>query len=236
MSHVHRDLKQSLPVAVKGEGAYIIDSTGKRYLDASGGPAVSLPRPFASEGDRGDREAGSELAYGYTLFFTSPAMEKLADRPGRAGAGRSGQRLLRRRRRRGGRERDQARAPVPSGARRAGRRLFIARRRSYHGNTLSTLALGEDVTRRAPYEALLAKVEHIEPCYEYRDRRADETAEAYGIRIADELDAAILQARAGRTSPPSSPSRSPAPVSARRRRCRATSSACARSATATACC
>jgi adenosylmethionine-8-amino-7-oxononanoate aminotransferase len=47
------------------------------------------------------------------------------------------------------------------------------------------------VTRRAPYEALLAKVEHISNCYEYRDRRADESAEAYGIRIADELDAAI---------------------------------------------
>lgn len=194
MSHVlHRDLKKTLPVAVKGEGAYIIDSTGKRYLDASGGPAVSClghshPKVIAAIAKQ-----AAELAYGYTLFFTSPAMEKLADRlveqapegldsaffvAGGAEAVESAIKLARQ---------YHLERGEPS------RKLFIARRRSYHGNTLSTLALGEDVTRRAPYEALLAKVEHISNCYEYRDRRADESAEAYGIRIADELDAAILK-------------------------------------------
>jgi adenosylmethionine-8-amino-7-oxononanoate aminotransferase len=194
MTHVlHRDLKKSLPVAVKGEGAYIIDDTGKRYLDASGGPAVSClghshPKVIAAIAKQ-----ASELAYGYTLFFTSPAMERLADRlveqapdgldraffvAGGAEAVESAIKLARQ---------YHLERGEPS------RRLFIARRRSYHGNTLSTLALGEDVTRRAPYEALLAKVEHISPCYEYRDRRADETAEQYGIRIADELEAAIMK-------------------------------------------
>ncbi len=81
MSHVlHRDLKKSLPVAVKGEGAYIIDDTGKRYLDASGGPAVSCLGHSHPKVIEAIAKQASELAYGYTLFFTSPAMEQLADR------------------------------------------------------------------------------------------------------------------------------------------------------------
>jgi adenosylmethionine-8-amino-7-oxononanoate aminotransferase len=71
------------------------------------------------------------------------------------------------------------------------RRLFIARERSYHGNTLGALALGGDANRRAPYQPLLMDVTHIAPCYEYRGRRADESAEQYGLRVADELERAI---------------------------------------------
>src|SRR4030095_2805436 len=70
-------------------------------------------------------------------------------------------------------------------------RLFIARERSYHGNTLGALALGGDANRRAPYQPLLMDVTHVAPCYEYRDRRAEESAEEYGLRVADELEAAI---------------------------------------------
>jgi adenosylmethionine-8-amino-7-oxononanoate aminotransferase len=191
-SHVlHRDFKRRLPVALRGEGAYVIDAEGKRYLDASGGPAVSClghshPKVIAAIKQQAD-----DIAYAYTLFFTAPAIEKLADRlieqapqglaraffvAGGAEAVESAVKLARQ-------------YHVETGQPK--RRLFIARRRSYHGNTLATLALGEDVNRRAPYEAMLSPVEHIAPCYEYRDRRADETAEQYGVRIADELDVAI---------------------------------------------
>ncbi len=72
------------------------------------------------------------------------------------------------------------------------RRLFIARQRSYHGNTLGALSLGGDINRRQPYEPMLQPVSHIAPCYEYRHRRAEESAEQYGERAADELEAAIL--------------------------------------------
>jgi len=37
----HRDLRHTYPVAVAGDGPYLIDATGKRYLDGSGGAAVS---------------------------------------------------------------------------------------------------------------------------------------------------------------------------------------------------
>jgi len=194
MSHVlHRDLKRTLPVAVKGEGAYIIDSTGKRYLDASGGPAVSClghshPKVIAAI-----EKQAAEIAYAYTLFFTSSAMERLADRLiAEAPAGIERAMFVA-----GGAEAVEGAIKLARQYHletgQPNRKLFIARRRSYHGNTLGTLALGEDVNRRAPYEALLAPVEHISPCYEYRGRRAGESAEQYGVRIADELDAAILR-------------------------------------------
>jgi adenosylmethionine-8-amino-7-oxononanoate aminotransferase len=71
------------------------------------------------------------------------------------------------------------------------RRHVIARRQSYHGNTLGALAAGGNVARRAPYHPLLVENSQIAPCYEYRHRREHETSEAYGRRVADELEAEI---------------------------------------------
>ena len=71
------------------------------------------------------------------------------------------------------------------------RRHFIARRQSYHGNTLGALAVGGNAWRRKQFAPLLIEVTHVAPCYEYRDRRADESAEAYGQRLVAELAAAI---------------------------------------------
>jgi adenosylmethionine-8-amino-7-oxononanoate aminotransferase len=71
------------------------------------------------------------------------------------------------------------------------RHRVIARRQSYHGNTLGALAVGGNVPRRAPYEPLLMNVRHIAPCYAYRDRRDDESEQDYGLRVADELESAI---------------------------------------------
>jgi adenosylmethionine-8-amino-7-oxononanoate aminotransferase len=194
MSHVlHRDLRNPLPAAVKGDGAYVIDSAGNRYLDASGGPAVSClghSHPKVIEAVR--RQAG-EIAFAYSAFFTHPAMEALADKlVAQAPAGLGHAFFVS-----GGSEAIEASMKL---ARQyfleigqPQRRHFIARERSYHGNTLGALSLGHDVNRRQTYEPLLLPVTHISPCYEYRERRADESAEQYGIRIADELEAAILR-------------------------------------------
>lgn len=194
MTHVlHRDLKNPLPMAVKGEGPYVIDSTGKRYLDASGGPAVSClghSHPKVIEAIR--RQAG-EIAFAYSAFFTHPAMEALADKlVAQAPAGLTRAFFVS-----GGSEAIEAALKLarqyfleigqPT------RRYFIARERSYHGNTLGALSLGHDFNRRQTYEPLLLPVTHISPCYEYRERRSDETAEAYGRRIADELETEILK-------------------------------------------
>lgn len=66
---------------------------------------------------------------------------------------------------------------------------FIARKQSYHGNTLGSLAVGHHVARRSTYEKILSKNAHyVSQCYPYRDMRADETVEAYVARLAQELE------------------------------------------------
>lgn len=192
MTHVlHRDLRTTLPEAVRGEGSYIFDKTGKRYLDASGGPAVSCLGHSHAKVIAAVQKQVAEMAYAYTLFFTSEPMERLADR------------LVE------NAPKDMDRAFFCSGGAEAvegaiklarqyfleigqpSRKLYIARDRSYHGNTVGTLSLGTDAARRAAYEAMLMPVEHIAPCYEYRHRRADESAESYGLRAAEELETTI---------------------------------------------
>ncbi len=73
------------------------------------------------------------------------------------------------------------------------RTRFIARRQSYHGATLGGLSVGGHVKRREIYLPILAEAEHISPCYAYRRRREDETEEEYGLRVADELEEALLR-------------------------------------------
>ncbi|MBK8158613.1 MAG: aspartate aminotransferase family protein [Rhodospirillaceae bacterium] len=194
MTHVlHRDLRNPLPMAVKADGPYVIDSSGKRYLDASGGPAVSCLGHTHPKVIEAIRHQAGEIAFAYSAFFTHPAVEALADKlVAQAPTGLTRAFFVS-----GGSEAIEAAMKLarqyfleigqPT------RRHFIARERSYHGNTLGALSLGHDVSRRQTYEPLLLPVTHISPCYEYRERRADETAEAYGIRIADELEAAILR-------------------------------------------
>jgi adenosylmethionine-8-amino-7-oxononanoate aminotransferase len=80
MSHVFpRHCRVSPPVVAGGEGCYLIDESGKRYLDASGGAAVSC----LGHGDREVIEAIKaqldRIAFAHTGFFTSEPAEKLAD-------------------------------------------------------------------------------------------------------------------------------------------------------------
>src|SRR5690606_17383606 len=73
------------------------------------------------------------------------------------------------------------------------RQHFIARRQSYHGNTLGALAIGGNEWRRKPFLPMLIPAFHVSPCYPYRDQRADETEEQYAQRLANELDAKIIE-------------------------------------------
>lgn len=70
---------------------------------------------------------------------------------------------------------------------------LIARRQSYHGNTIGALSAGGNEWRRAQFAPLLLDVSHIEPCYEYRLKAEGESAEEYGRRAADALEAEILR-------------------------------------------
>jgi hypothetical protein len=193
MTHVfHRGLRTSLPMAVRGEGVYIIDSTGKRYIDASGGAAVSCLGHSDAEVVQAIKDQLDRIPFAHTAFFTSETAEQLADiLVEGAPAGIASAYFLS-----GGSEAVEAALKM---ARQyfleigqPKRTRFIARRQSYHGNTLGALAVGGNVWRREPYKDMLIDVAHIAPCYAYRDRRPTESEADYGRRVAAELEAAIL--------------------------------------------
>jgi adenosylmethionine-8-amino-7-oxononanoate aminotransferase len=189
----HRSPRDAYPVAVRGEGAYLIDRDGRRYLDASGGAAVSCLGHSDTAVVTAIQDQLAKLPFAHTSFFTNEPMEALADA------------LI-------------VRAPAPlekvyfvSGGSEAieaalklarqyfvekgepQRRYLIGRRQSYHGNTLGALAVGGNASRRKQFEPLLIEVSHVSPCYAYRDRYAGESEEAYAERLAAELEAEIAR-------------------------------------------
>lgn len=194
MSHVfHRHCRPQLPVAVRGEGAYIYDQSGKAYLDACGGAAVSClghshPRLIAAI-----TEQLQQLPYAHSSFFTTEACENLADvLVEQAPAGIEHCYFVS-----GGSEAMESALKL---ARQyfleigeAERHLFVARRQSYHGNTLGALSVGGNQWRREPFQPLLTEAHHIDPCYAYRYQQAGESEEEYGLRAANELQRCLLE-------------------------------------------
>jgi adenosylmethionine-8-amino-7-oxononanoate aminotransferase len=194
VTHVfHRNPRDAYPVAVRGEGAYLIDRDGKRYLDASGGAAVSCLGHSDAAVVKAIQDQLATLPFAHTSFFTNEPMEALADA------------LI-------------ARAPAPlekvyfvSGGSEAveaalklarqyfvekgesQRRYLIGRRQSYHGNTLGALAVGGNAWRRKQFEPLLIEATHVSPCYAYRGKHAGESEQTYGERLAAELEAEIAR-------------------------------------------
>ena len=182
------------PVAVAGDGVHIVDTAGKRYLDASGGAAVSCLGHSHPAVIAAIREQAGRLAFAHSGFFTTEPMEELAGFLAARAPGRLDRVYLLS----GGSEAVEAAIKM---ARQyfleigqPERRTLIARRQSYHGNTLGALAAGGNQWRRQPFEPLLADVVHINPCYAYRDQREDEDEIAYGQRVAGELETAIQEA------------------------------------------
>ena len=194
MSYVfHRQTNRPYPVAARGAGLYLFDSDGKRYLDASGGAAVSClghghPAVIQAMKDQLD-----QLEYAHTSFFTSEVSERLAEHLiGHAPDGLARVYFVS-----GGSEANETALKLARQyhleAGQPERSRFIARLQSYHGNTLGALAVGGNLWRREPYKPLLMETSHIPPCYAYRHKHDGEGDEAYGRRVADELEAEILR-------------------------------------------
>lgn len=189
MNHVfHRDARNTPPIAAAGEGPYLVDREGRRYLDASGGAAVSC----LGHGHRAVIDAikaqADALAYAHTAFFSSEPAEALADFLIDA----SGKVFERVYFVSGGSEGIEAALKLARQyfleAGETGRDLFIGRRQSYHGNTLGALAVGGNAWRRKQFAPLLMNVEHVAPCYAYRDCKEGESESEYGARLACELE------------------------------------------------
>jgi adenosylmethionine-8-amino-7-oxononanoate aminotransferase len=189
----HRSTLTRPPVAVRGEGIYLIDADGRRYIDACGGAAVSCLGHGRPDIAAAIADQSARLEYIHTGFFTSEAAEELAtviadmspgslERVWYTGSGSEAIEAALKLARQYHLERGDAQ-----------RNHVIARRQSYHGNTLGALAAGGSAWRRAPYAPLLIDVALVDPCFEYRFAEPGESAESYGVRAADSLEQEILR-------------------------------------------
>ena len=194
MTHIlHRQIHQTLPVAAGGKGVELFDSEGRSYIDASGGAAVSCLGHGHPDVLAAMQAQAEKLAYAHTGFFTSEVAEALADRLIADAPGDLSHVYMVS----GGSEAVEAALKmarqyfVEKGE--PQRRHLIARRQSFHGNTLAALATGGNEWRRAQFHPLLIETHHIDPCYAYRLQDAGEGAEAYAARSAQALEDKILE-------------------------------------------
>ena len=192
-SLLHRQIHGQLPVAVGGQGIEIVDADGKHYIDASGGAAVSCLGHGHPDVIAALHRQLDTIAYAHTSFFTTEIAERLADRLVEdAPEGISHVYLVS-----GGSEAIEAALKmarqyfVEKGE--PQRRHVIARRQSYHGNTLGALAAGGNEWRRRQFQPLLIETHHVDPCFAYRYREPGETDEAYAARAAQSLEDRILE-------------------------------------------
>jgi adenosylmethionine-8-amino-7-oxononanoate aminotransferase len=190
---IHRNLHRTPLLAINAKGMQIFDERGNSYLDASGGAAVSSlghkhPDVLAAMHAQIDL-----LPYAHTGFFTTAPAEELAARLAADAPGDLDQVYLVS----GGSEAVETALKlarqyyVESGQ--PQRSVFIARRQSYHGNTLGALALGGNEWRRKQFTPLLIDVPRVSPCYEYRDRAPDCSRAQYTAGLVAELEAKILE-------------------------------------------
>jgi adenosylmethionine-8-amino-7-oxononanoate aminotransferase len=187
---LHRSLRETPPKAVGGEGIWLIREDGRKVLDASGGAAVSClghqhPRVLEAMSKQ-----ASKLAYAHTAFFTSEAAETLADHlVGHEPGGLAYAYFVS-----GGSEAVEAAIKIARQyfleAGQPKRQHFIARRQSYHGNTLGALSAGGNAWRREPYAPLLSPAfSHVTPAFAYHEKRDNESEADFVARLAAELDA-----------------------------------------------
>ncbi|WP_127904033.1 aspartate aminotransferase family protein [Solirhodobacter olei] len=184
---LHRQIKTDLPIAVGGDGIELIDKAGKRYIDASGGAAVSCLGHNHPDVISALHSQLDKLAYAHTGFFTTEVAEALAERLIADAPGDLSHVYLVS----GGSEAVEAALKmarqyfVEMGE--PQRRHIIARRQSYHGNTLGALAAGGNAWRRRQFQPLLVETHHIDPCFAYRHQDPMESAEDYAARAAQAL-------------------------------------------------
>jgi adenosylmethionine-8-amino-7-oxononanoate aminotransferase len=187
--HVLHRSKSTPPIATRGEGIYLFDADGRRYIDACGGAAVSCVGHGHPAVLDAMAEQAARLEYAHTGFFTTDAAEGLAaviaeqsglDRVWFTNSGSEATEAALKLARQYHLERGEPQ-----------RSRIIARRLSYHGNTLGALAAGGSEWRRKPYAPLLIDVSLVDPCFEYRFAAAGESPEDYGRRAAESLEQEI---------------------------------------------
>jgi len=196
----HRNSTKTFPLVETGDGCWMIDRSGQRYLDACGGAAVSGLGHRSGRVIQAIQDQLQQLAYAHTSFFSTAAAESLAERlVGLAPFFGSDQarRLERVFIVSSGSEAIEAaiklarQVAIERGEH--NRTQIIARRQSYHGNTLGALAVSGNAARRKLFDGFLFPAHHVSPCYAYRGMRSDETEAEYSDRLIGEFESAVLE-------------------------------------------
>ena len=191
-SVLHRSLHTNPKKVVKAEGLILTLEDGQEIIDATGGAAVACLGHGNQEVKKAILDQMDVVSYCHSLFYATNVAEELAQSLVDSTDGQMARAFIVS----SGSEAMEAAVKMarqyflelkPSQPQRVN---FIARKQSYHGTTLGSLAIGGHVARRELYEPLLSKnVSHVSPCYAYRGLKEGESTAAYVNRLADELDA-----------------------------------------------
>lgn len=179
------------PIATSGKGIEIILKDGRTMVDAIGGAAVTVIGNGHPLVVKAVQEQVEKISYVYNVQLSNEPAEELAhwlvetSKGAFAAAGIMA----------GGTE-------AMEGAIKLARQFyfetgqpqrvnFIARKQSFHGNSIGTLALGNHPGRRSPYVDIFPgnNFHHVSPAYALWYKNAGESEEEYVKRLADELDA-----------------------------------------------
>jgi len=188
----YRRLGHDYPTIVRGEGVYLYDTEGRRYLDAAGGALVVNIGHGVTEVVEALASQARRVVFAHGTQFTSEALESYAAALGEV-------------------------SPIPeprvylvSGGSEAvetalklarqvwvargepGRYKIISRWQSYHGATLGALSVTGRVSARRPYAPLLTEMPHIPPAYCYRCPFG-RTVPSCGLACAAALETEILE-------------------------------------------
>ncbi|MGQ9693595.1 MAG: aspartate aminotransferase family protein [Thermodesulfobacteriota bacterium] len=164
----HRNLKKDYPVIERGEGIYLFDRHGKKYIDGAGGSAVVGIGHGVKEITAAMVRQAEKVSFAHSSQFTSQAALDLAEKlVYLAPAGLSRVYFLS-----GGSEAVETAVKMARQYQvergKAQKYKVISRWTSYHGNTLGALALSGHTGRRSYYLPLIQHTPHIQPAYCYR--------------------------------------------------------------------
>jgi adenosylmethionine-8-amino-7-oxononanoate aminotransferase len=176
-----------------GKGSYLYDESGRAYLDGSGGPAVFCLGHAHPEVNAAITRQLESVACAYRYLFSSSALEALTEMVLRV-SGNCFEDILYSA---GGSEAVESALKVAlqyfAARGLMQKRRFIARRRSWHGNTLGALSVSGFAARRRAFEGSLLDVSFVSAANVYRPPEGCDAASMVSV-LAKELEDSILEA------------------------------------------
>ncbi len=181
-----------VPIIVRGDGCYLEDVHGRRYLDALAGLfSVNIGYGFGEEIGEAALEQLRELPFYTNWSYAHPRAVELADELADLAPGELNRVFFVS----GGSEAVEAAwklARQYASTRGERRWKAIARQVAYHGTTLGALSISGIPAIRAPFEPLVPEVRHVSNTSRYH-RPPGETEEEFTAFLLDELERTILE-------------------------------------------